>query len=144
VRAPVAKPGAGVRLAHAELAKMVAKAGNGRLTAASKSVHEIVGDYLARCDLEGRSPTTLGEYHRLADKVVGPQLGNLRANKRAIPTASSTTGLAQKQLAGVWSSPSGCPPCRSRSWSPSVTGGLRAASERDRCPRCGIFRSFAA
>jgi integrase len=82
VRAPVAKPGAGVRLADAELAKMVAKASSGRLTASSsKSVNEIVADYLAHCELEGRSPTTLREYHRLADKVVGPHLGHLRADK---------------------------------------------------------------
>jgi hypothetical protein len=81
VRAKEAKPGAGVRMADAELAKMVARATSGRLVAPSSTVEEVVGDYLAHCDLEGRSPTTLSKYRYIAARVLVPQLGHVRADK---------------------------------------------------------------
>ena len=82
VRAPVAKPGAGVRLADAELAKMVSKASNGKLAGASAAtVTNVVEDYLEHCELEGRSPTTMREYRRIAAVVIEPKLGRVRADK---------------------------------------------------------------
>jgi len=81
VRAPVAKPGAGVRLADKELATMVARASRGKLTSGADTMKQIIEDYFQRCDLEGRSPTTMHEYRRIAEKVVYPAVGNLPVSK---------------------------------------------------------------
>jgi integrase len=81
VRAPVAKPGAGVRLADGELAKMVAKAGTGKLPPTSGTVEQLVRAWLEHAEAQGRAATTLAEYRRIAEKVVIPEIGNVRLNK---------------------------------------------------------------
>jgi len=70
-----------VRIADKELAAMVAKASRGKLTTGSDTVRQIIEDYFQRCELEGRSPTTMHEYRRIADKVVYPAIGNLPVAK---------------------------------------------------------------
>jgi integrase len=81
VRAPIAKQGAGVRIADKELAVMVAKASRGKLTTGTDTLRQIIEDYFVRCDLEGRSPTTMREYRRIAETVVYPAIGALPVSK---------------------------------------------------------------
>ena len=73
----------GVRKADSELAAMVTKADKGklRLSSGGPTVEAVIADYFERCELEGLSPTTMREYRRLAEKVVIPALGNVRAEK---------------------------------------------------------------
>jgi integrase len=60
---------------------MVNKASKGKLSVASQTVEQTIDDYLAHCELEGRSPTTMREYKRIKDQVLVPQLGNIQADK---------------------------------------------------------------
>ena len=72
------KPGAGVRLADSELAKMIAETSKGRTATGGETVSDLLDQWLERLASRGRSPTTLREYHRLADKIVRPELGRVK------------------------------------------------------------------
>jgi integrase len=87
VRAPLPngararKPGAGSRLADKELAAMVNKATKGQLRqpGSGPTVAQILDDYMEVCELKDRSATTIREYRRIADTVLVPAFGELRA-----------------------------------------------------------------
>ena len=83
VRAPGnnPKPGAGVRLADSELAKMIAETSKGRTATGGETVSDLLDQWLEHLASRGRSPTTLREYHRLADKIVRPELGRVKLAK---------------------------------------------------------------
>ena len=75
--------GAGVREARAELVKMRAEVQEdgrtGRMMAPSGyTVGKLLDRYIAHCEDQGRSPTTLHEYRRIAAKVLVPRFGNMR------------------------------------------------------------------
>jgi integrase len=75
------RPGAGSRLADSELAKMVAKVAQGDTATGTKTVGELLNEWLAHCETLGRSPTTMREYNRLTEKTVRPEIGHLRLSK---------------------------------------------------------------
>jgi integrase len=75
------KPGAGTRLADAELAKMVAEANKGNTATGAETVGELLDLFLDHAVSQGRSPTTLREYRRIADKVLRPEVGKLKLSK---------------------------------------------------------------
>ena len=87
VRAPLPKgaksrrPGSGKSLADKELASMLDKAGKGQLrqTGSGPTVAQVLADYIEVCELRERSPTTIREYERIADNVLIPELGHIRA-----------------------------------------------------------------
>jgi hypothetical protein len=75
--------GVGVREARMELAKMRAEVqedGGTRRTMAASSytVEKLLDRYIAHCEQQGRSPTTLHEYRRLAAKVLVPRFGTMK------------------------------------------------------------------
>lgn len=77
--------GAGVREARTELAKMRAEVqedgGTGRTMApAGYTVAKLLDRYIAHCEDQGRSPTTLHEYRRIAAKVLVPRFGTMRVD----------------------------------------------------------------
>ena len=63
------KPGAGSRLADSELAKMFAKVAQGDIVPGTKTVGELLHEWIAHCEALGRSPTTMREYKRLAGRA---------------------------------------------------------------------------
>lgn len=71
----------GPRDADTELAKMVTKADQGKLTVSVTTLGELLDRWPVHCESLGRSATTLREYRRLADKVVRPELGRVRLSK---------------------------------------------------------------
>jgi integrase len=75
-----AKPGDGTRLADRELARMVAQVAQGA-AAGTQTVGDLLERWLSHCESIGRSPTTLREYRRLAEKVVKPAIGRVRLSK---------------------------------------------------------------
>ncbi len=77
------KPGSGARLADTELAKMVQEASAGRASGGGRglTVEDLLVRWLEHCRLQNRSPTTLREYQRIVDKVLIPELGNIRLSK---------------------------------------------------------------
>jgi integrase len=80
------KAGAGVREARAVLAKMkseVEENGGTRRTVASSglTVARLLDRYIDHCTQQGRSPTTLHEYRRLADRVLGPRFGFTKVDR---------------------------------------------------------------
>ena len=87
VRAPLPKgaksrrPGSGKSLADKELASLVNKAGKGQLrqTGSGPTVAQVLADYIELCELRKRSRTTIREYERIADNVLIPELGHIRA-----------------------------------------------------------------
>ena len=97
VHAPERKPGAGVRLADRELAKMVAEATKGSAAATgAETVGELLDLFLAHAVSQGSSPTTMREYSRIADKVVRPELGKIKLSKL---TARDLDGLYSRLTA---------------------------------------------
>lgn len=83
VRAPDKnpKPGAGSRLADSELAKLVAKVARGDTATGTKTVGDLLDEWLAHCEALGRSPTTMREYKRLTEQTVRPEIGRIRLSK---------------------------------------------------------------
>ena len=75
------KPGAGSRLADSELAKMVSKVAQGDRATSTKTVGDLLTEWLAHCQSLGRSPTTMREYKRLTEQTVRPEIGHLRLSK---------------------------------------------------------------
>ncbi|MGH9207172.1 MAG: hypothetical protein ACRD1G_11525 [Acidimicrobiales bacterium] len=75
------KRGTGVRRADEELAKMVADVSRGDIAAGTETVNLLLDRWLEHCVLQGRSPTTMYEYRRIADTVVRPVLGTVRLSK---------------------------------------------------------------
>ena len=76
-----ARPGDGTRLADRELAKMVAKVANGNARTGNETMDGLLDRWLAHVESIGRSPTTLREYQRIAEKVVSPAIGKVRLAK---------------------------------------------------------------
>lgn len=76
-----ARPGDGTRLADRELAKMVAKVDKGNAPTGNETVDDLLHRWLAHAENIGRSPTTLREYQRIADKIVRPAIGKVRLSK---------------------------------------------------------------
>jgi integrase len=81
VGGPNPKPGAGVRLADRALADMIADVNKGHTASGAETVGELLDLFLAHAESQGRSPTTLREYRRIADKVLRPELGKLKLSK---------------------------------------------------------------
>ena len=75
------KSGSGSRLAERELAKMVADVSRGTKAAGTDTVGDLVARWLDHCGNQGRSPTTIREYRRIAETVVLPDLGPIRLAK---------------------------------------------------------------
>jgi integrase len=76
------KVNGGVREASKELAKMRADIARRKVRGGgSKTVGELLDIYIERCIAEDLSPTTVHEYRRIADTVLKPALGNVRAAK---------------------------------------------------------------
>jgi integrase len=71
----------GVRAADRELASMVSAATKGKLSGGTETVQQLLDLWLEHCEEQGRSPTTIREYSRIADKVVNPRLGKLMLRK---------------------------------------------------------------
>ncbi|MGH9087446.1 MAG: hypothetical protein ACRDYZ_04955, partial [Acidimicrobiales bacterium] len=69
-----AKAGDGTRLADRELAQMVTKATKGEMVTGTETLDQLLDLWLAHIESIGRSPTTLHEYRRIADKTVRPAL----------------------------------------------------------------------
>jgi len=75
--------GAGVREARTEMAKMRAEVeenGGTKRTAVATgyTVAKLLDRYIAHCETQDRSPTTVHEYRRIADKVLVPKFGTMR------------------------------------------------------------------
>jgi integrase len=81
IHAADSKPGAGSRLADRELAKMVADVSKGKTASGTETVGDLLTEWLDHCDSLGRSPTTMREYRRIAEKIVRPELGKVRLSK---------------------------------------------------------------
>ena len=81
IRAPERRPGAGTRLADRELAQMVAEASRGSRATGTETVQDLLKQFLDHSANRGRSPTTLREHRRIADKVVIPELGKIKLSK---------------------------------------------------------------
>ncbi len=81
VRGPDTKPGSGTRLADRELAKMVAEVSKGGTATGTETVGDLLTEWLDHCDSLNRSPTTMREYRRIAEKIVRPELGGVRLAK---------------------------------------------------------------
>jgi integrase len=75
------KRGAGVRFADQELAKLVADVERGQIVEGSETVSTLLDLWLGHCELQGRSPTTLREYRRLARVEIRPVLGSIKLSK---------------------------------------------------------------
>jgi hypothetical protein len=72
------KPGAGVRLADRELAKMVAEAGRGNTATGTETVADLLDQFLTHAEAQGRSPNTLRGYRQITKTVVRPELGRIK------------------------------------------------------------------
>jgi integrase len=76
-----AKPGSGTRLADRELANMIAEASTGSGATGTETVGQLLDQFLKHAESLGRSPTTLREYHRIAETVLRPELGKIKLGK---------------------------------------------------------------
>jgi integrase len=78
---------------------MVAKASKGQLHSASSgpTVARVLEDYIEICHLKDRSPTTIHEYERIADKVLFPELGHLQARKLSAKHLNCLYGHLKKK-----------------------------------------------
>ena len=65
------KPGAGARLADRELSKMIGELSRGNAATGAETVGDLLERFLCYAQAKGRSPTTLREYKRITEKVVG-------------------------------------------------------------------------
>ena len=84
VRAPDPRPGAGVRMADRELARLIAQVQQGNVDLEAATLGTLLDRWLEHRESLGRSPTTMREYHRLAEKVVRPELGHIRLSKLTV------------------------------------------------------------
>ena len=80
------KVNAGVREARAALTKMKSEVeengGTKRtVTEMGMTVAQLLDRYIDHCQQQGRSPTTIHEYRRLADKVLVPRFGAMRLDR---------------------------------------------------------------
>jgi integrase len=75
------KPGAGVRLADRELAKLVADVDQGHVVPGTETVSSLLDLWIGHGELQGRSPTTLREHRRLARVEINPALGSVKLSK---------------------------------------------------------------
>ena len=60
---------------------MVSAATKGKLSGGTETVQQLLELWGEHCEEQGRSPTTIREYRRIADKVVNPRLGKLMLSK---------------------------------------------------------------
>jgi integrase len=78
------KAGAGVRQARAELAKMRTEVqengGTKRVTTTSYTVAKLLDRYIGHCEQQDKSPTTVREYRRIAEKTLVPRFGNVKVD----------------------------------------------------------------
>jgi integrase len=81
LHAPERKPGAGVRLADRELAKMIAEASRGSTAIGTETVGQLLDRFLDHAESLGRSPTTLREHRRTIEKTLRPELGRIKLAK---------------------------------------------------------------
>jgi integrase len=68
-------------MAERELARLIAEIEQGNVDLERATVGMLLDRWLAHRESLGRSPTTMREYHRLAEKVVRPELGHVRLSK---------------------------------------------------------------
>ncbi len=88
----------GKRLAQSELAKMVAEVSNGNTSVGTETVGDLLDQFLAHVESLGRSPTTIYEYRRIAEKVLRPEFGRLklaRLTARDLDRGSPRRGIVQ-------------------------------------------------
>jgi integrase len=71
----------GVKAAREELAAMVTAANKGGSATGAETVGELLDRYIAHAESVGRSPTTLRQYRRIADKIIRPEFGSVRLAK---------------------------------------------------------------
>jgi integrase len=71
----------GKRDADRELRKMVDAVERGNTGTSTTTVSDLLDRWLDHCQQMDRSPTTLRSYHRLADKIVKPELGSVKLSK---------------------------------------------------------------
>ena len=81
LHAPESKPGAGVRLADRELAKMIAEVSKGGTSAGDVTVGELLDQFLDHAKARDRSPTTLRKYRSIVETVLRPELGRIKLSK---------------------------------------------------------------
>ena len=62
-------------------AKLVTEVTQGKHGGTSGTLGSLLGAWLAHCESEGRSPTTLAEYHRKVDTAIIPALGSIRLDR---------------------------------------------------------------
>lgn len=75
------KPGAGIRQADRELARMAAEVSQGRSFTAAERVGELLDMFLEHVEAADRSPTTLWKYRSTAEMVLRPELGRKKLTK---------------------------------------------------------------
>ena len=64
---------------------MIAEANKGATATGNETVGELLDRFLTHAEVvRGRSPTTLREYRRLADKVLRPELGKIKLAKLTV------------------------------------------------------------
>lgn len=74
---PSARSGTGRRQAEEELAAMVAKASQGKLSADRRTVEELILAWLDHIEPH-RSPTTIRKYRDIANRIVVPAIGSIK------------------------------------------------------------------
>ena len=75
------KPGAGIRLADRELAKMIADVARGNTATGAETVGELLDRFLEHAESRDRSPTTLRKYRQITEAVLRPELGRIKLAK---------------------------------------------------------------
>jgi integrase len=75
------KPGAGSRQADRELSKMIAELSRSEAATGAETVGDLLERFLSYAQSKGRSPTTLREYKRIAEKVLGPEVGRINLSR---------------------------------------------------------------
>jgi len=87
---PIRNPARGRGWLIAKLAKMVADVSKGKTASGTETVGDLLTEWLDHCDSLGRSPTTMREYRRIAEKIVRPdwERSDCRSSPLGISTAS--------------------------------------------------------
>jgi integrase len=75
------KPGAGVRLAESQLAKMIAEANKGGTATGSETVGDLLDLFLEHVESTDRSPNTVRGYKQIAETIVRPELGKIKLSR---------------------------------------------------------------
>jgi integrase len=75
------RPGGGIRKARSELAKMRSNVAKGQAHTGTETVGELLDRWLAHCESNHLSPTTMRKYRSIAENVVRPELGQVRLSK---------------------------------------------------------------